>query len=67
MKASEIRVQKLLSSANRQFVIPVYQRNYDWDSKQCEQLFQDIEVAGKREDDFHFIGSIVYLNKDIYA
>ena len=30
MKANETRVEDFLSSNKTQFVIPVYQRNYDW-------------------------------------
>ena len=26
----------------RQYTIPVYQRNYEWSSEQCEKLFGDI-------------------------
>ncbi|MBQ6130919.1 MAG: DUF262 domain-containing protein [Selenomonadaceae bacterium] len=41
-------------------VIPVYQRNYDWKTTNCEQLFDDIVriiESGKP----HFIGTFVYL------
>jgi uncharacterized protein with ParB-like and HNH nuclease domain len=30
MKATETKVEEFLSSPKTQFVIPVYQRNYDW-------------------------------------
>lgn len=43
----------------RELKIPVYQRNYDWQLKQCSRLFDDLEEilasGGKR----HFFGSIV--------
>lgn len=47
-------------SEKRTFVIPVYQRNYDWITKNCEQLFEDIEniIINKKP---HFIGTFVYL------
>ena len=43
-------------------VIPVYQRNYDWKTSNCEQLFDDIAriiETGKP----HFIGTFVYQYK----
>ena len=62
MKASEIRVEDFLSSNKTQFVIPVYQRNYDWSLSQCKQLLDDIlEVGSNNHLTAHFIGSIVYV------
>ena len=43
----------------RQYIIPVYQRNYEWTKEQCEKLFADI-VEVSRKDATHFCGSIVY-------
>ena len=49
----------------RTFVIPVYQRNYDWRKENCEQLFDDIVQIIKSEHDKklkpHFIGTFVYM------
>ncbi len=68
MKANETKVQKFLSLNNTQFVIPVYQRNYDWSTLQCKQLFNDIiEVGTNKEMDAHFIGSIVYVCNDVFT
>ena len=44
-----------------QYVIPVYQRNYEWTKEQCEKLYEDIITIVKR-DNPHFCGSIVYSN-----
>jgi uncharacterized protein with ParB-like and HNH nuclease domain/predicted transport protein len=45
-----------------QFVIPIYQRSYSWDKKQCQQLWEDIVRAGSDEKiSVHFVGSIVYV------
>ena len=43
----------------RQYVIPVYQRNYEWSYEQCEKLFDDI-IQAYRQDRYHFTGSVVY-------
>jgi len=60
MKASEKRLEDFLNERNVTFIIPVYQRNYDWTKEQCKQLIEDIESLAKRERDSHFLGSIVY-------
>ena len=43
----------------RTFVIPVYQRNYDWKTANCGQLFDDI-VNIIKSNKPHFIGTFVY-------
>lgn len=43
----------------RQYVIPVYQRNYEWSYEQCQKLFEDI-LQAYRQDRYHFTGSVVY-------
>ncbi len=68
MKANETKVEDFLSSNKTQFVIPVYQRNYDWTTGQCKQLFDDIiEVGNNKKMNAHFIGSIVYIHDDVYT
>ncbi|GAA7201593.1 DUF262 and DUF1524 domain-containing protein [Helicobacter pylori] len=45
-----------------QLVIPIYQRVYSWEKKQCQQLWDDIiKVGGDDKMDGHFIGSILYV------
>lgn len=68
MKATETKIQDFLSNVKTQFVIPVYQRNYDWTTGQCKQLLDDILEAGMKDDmNAHFIGSIVYVHDDVYT
>ena len=68
MKANETKVEDFLSSNKTQFVIPVYQRNYDWTTGQCKQLLDDIiEVGISKKMNAHFIGSIVYVHDDVYT
>jgi len=33
----------------RQYIIPVYQRNYEWDREQCVKLFEDIVLAFRQD------------------
>lgn len=62
MKASETTLQKLLNTS-RQFIVPIYQRNYSWEEKQYKQLWLDILRAGNfSSGQTHFIGSIVYID-----
>jgi uncharacterized protein with ParB-like and HNH nuclease domain len=68
MKANEVNLNRFLSQPDTQFVIPVYQRNYDWTSAQCEQLLNDIlKTGGDSTVNSHFIGSIVYIHDDVYS
>ena len=68
MKANETKIEDFLSSNKTQFVIPVYQRNYDWTLSQCSQLFNDIFEAGRNPKiNAHFVGSIVYIHDDVYT
>ncbi len=70
MKANPIQLFKFLQRQDTQFVIPIYQRNYDWSEEQCKQLLDDIiEVGSKPREDskVHFIGSIVYVCNDEYT
>lgn len=64
MKASEIRFEEFLSQPKTSFLIPVYQRNYDWQDEQCKEFLKDIELLATRERDSHFMGSIVYIKGD---
>lgn len=61
MKAHDSYLTALLKLSDAVFNIPVYQRNYDWDTDNCKQLFQDIETITMTGKD-HFIGSIVYIS-----
>ncbi len=68
MKANETKIDKFLATNETTFVIPVYQRNYDWTLTQCKQLLHDIlEVGGDDRINAHFIGSIVYMHDDVYT
>ncbi|OOP92283.1 hypothetical protein B0X48_04920, partial [Helicobacter pylori] len=50
---------------NNQFVIPIYQRLYNWKKEQCEQLWDDIiKIGGNDKMNGHFIGSILYARVD---
>lgn len=52
-------IANFLGQNGRQYKIPVYQRNYEWSWEQCDKLFEDVVIAGQRNQ-LHFCGSIVF-------
>ena len=48
-------------NGNKQFIIPVFQRDYSWTTEQCQQMWDDIVRSGSGDDDSHFMGSFVYV------
>lgn len=61
MKAEDVQLTQLLDGA-KQFIVPVFQRDYSWETKHCLQLWKDILQAGSTQNiKVHFIGSIVYI------
>jgi uncharacterized protein with ParB-like and HNH nuclease domain len=48
-----------MEGADKRFVIPVYQRNYDWKTENCKQLYDDLVKIIKGNRPTHFFGSIV--------
>jgi uncharacterized protein with ParB-like and HNH nuclease domain/predicted transport protein len=50
--------------ASEKLRIPIYQRKYSWNLKQCKELWKDIiEVGKSNEESNHFIGSVVYIRE----
>lgn len=50
---------------SKQFVIPIYQRTYEWKREQCSQFWDDIlSIGGSPEPKPHFFGSIVYMDPE---
>ena len=61
MKATDQAFSQIIEG-NKQFKIPVFQRDYRWTIAQCSQLWNDITLnPGLSTDRGHFIGSIVYV------
>ncbi len=63
MKAEATPLLKFIKDNQKnQFVIPIYQRLYSWEKKQCEELWDDIiKIGGNDKMDGHFIGFILYV------
>lgn len=67
MIATQLPIINFIQATNVQFVIPVYQRNYDWTANECKQLFNDIINVAQEEKGSHFIGSIVFIHEGAYS
>lgn len=59
MKGTASYLMKFLDGSQKRFIIPVYQRNYDWKRENCKQLFDDLVSVIKENKETHFFGSIV--------
>lgn len=59
MKGSECKFVKYMEGSDKRFVIPVYQRNYDWKTENCKQLYDDLVKIIKGDRKSHFFGSLV--------
>lgn len=67
MKANEEPINKFLQAPDVQFIIPVYQRNYDWSNSECKEILNDIIAVQEKERGTHFIGSIVFIHEGTYS
>ncbi len=63
MEAKEIGLDVFIGEKKARFVIPVYQRNYDWKKNNCEKLFADVENIVKTGKS-HFLGTVVCQSVD---
>ena len=61
MKASETKLQRVIEGTN-QYVVPLFQRKYSWDTKEWNTLWEDLfELYEEENPRSHFIGSIVTM------
>ncbi|MDU4558772.1 MAG: DUF262 and DUF1524 domain-containing protein [Negativicoccus succinicivorans] len=60
MDATKGNIYTILNG-NKQFLIPVYQRYYSWETEQCSRLWKDIVDMQKKGKIGHFVGSIVNI------
>ena len=59
MKGSEAKLLGFMEGANNRYVIPVYQRKYDWKIENCSKLYEDLKKIIRKQRGSHFFGSIV--------
>ena len=60
MDATKGNIYTILNG-NKQFLIPVYQRYYSWETEQCSRLWKDIVEMQKKDKAGHFVGAIVNI------
>lgn len=59
MRGQVTEVFRIYDAQNKELLIPVYQRNYDWKSKHCEQLLRDLIDLAQSGRPKHFFGAVV--------
>ena len=59
MKGSESKMKDFMEGNDKRFIIPVYQRKYDWKYENCKQLYEDLKKIITDNRESHFFGSIV--------
>lgn len=64
MKGSEAKLVSYMQGSDKRFIIPVYQRNYDWRIENCKQLYDDLIAIVRKGRSSHFFGSIVSVHSD---
>ncbi len=63
MKAKEKPILEFIQGP-KQFRVPIFQRRYSWEQKDCDKLWKDVLAAGNdNKRDQHFLGSIVYIRE----
>lgn len=59
MRATETNVLNFIGGLDKVFIIPPFQRNYEWNYEQCDELFMDIINSYKNQKP-HYLGNVVY-------
>ena len=60
MEAIKTKLENLFTGDDTSYIIPVYQRNYDWSESNCNRLLDDI-YGIMQSGDKHFLGTIVFM------
>ena len=63
-------ILEALGAPNTRYAIPVFQRVYSWNARQCDELWEDIVRAGRTHEP-HFMGMLLFMadpdSRDGYA
>ena len=65
ISAKKQNIMELLESSEKVFIIPPFQRNYEWEEIQCKELFEDIKLIANDKNKRHYLGNVVfYINEE---
>lgn len=64
MKGTESKMLSMMEGTDRRFIIPVYQRKYDWKKENCERLYNDLVRVTEGHISTHFFGGVFREEKD---
>ncbi|MGL4759579.1 MAG: DUF262 domain-containing protein, partial [Patescibacteria group bacterium] len=69
MDVQELKLSRFLEGYDKNFIIPVYQRDYAWKRADCQKLWNDLLTLVNQGDKTHFLGTIVTINtgRDKYS
>ncbi len=67
MRGNATLLSNFIEGNKTQFIIPVYQRNYDWLIENCDQLYNDLVKLSRSARPTHFFGSVVTTTADGYG
>ena len=59
MKISQTTLLDFIGQEDAYFEIPRFQRNYSWNTEQCDELWRDI-LRAQRARRSHFIGTLIF-------
>jgi len=63
MEARFKRIRQLFGRPGVQFVVPDYQRGYEWKQKHLEDLWNDLQRIGDGIE-FHYLGNIIFRREE---
>ena len=61
MDAKEGKILRLLEGSDKKFIIPVYQRSYDWKLDNCRLLLKDLITMNEEGYKSHFFGKTTLI------
>ncbi|PAK21537.1 hypothetical protein CJJ23_01120 [Mycoplasmopsis agassizii] len=66
MNAESRTIMEFIKNVGEQFVIPVFQRKYEWDKKQLEPLMENLKslIDDESNTKTHYLGTIVYSKSE---
>jgi len=60
MTLTRPNVLDFIGGRKRTFVIPLFQRNYEWKKENCKELFEDIVCLVREPNSTHYFGNVLF-------